>query len=282
MLSNLQKISKQDILIFLILIPLLNVVIFFLVSFHPEFFEFLYLNPHNPTIVNLFISHYTHIDSGHLSNNILNYFLVMIFILLLDVKNKEYRKNFLFIFLFLPFLLSSIMLYFSKFDAGNGFSGIVSALYGYFAYSVYVYIKREWGIHLNKNAAWLFILFNILGMLAIYQEFKEFFIFAILFMSVFFLNIGSLIKVQRKLMFLFKEWTNANKKENIKKLLPNFFVFSVTITILFFSFVSLFPSKLVTDYGAVTNIMIHYFGYILGLLFPLYCSGLIWRDLIKI
>lgn len=151
------KLTIENV-IFFILIPFILTIICISVQFFPKLKDILILQPLNPTPISIFFSSYTHLTFGHLLNNLENYIVIIFLILILETDRKIFFINMLLIFFMLPILISLYIIYYEPNSLpGSGFSGILSGLMGYFPYSVYRYLKKEWGIPLNERFLVLFL-----------------------------------------------------------------------------------------------------------------------------
>lgn len=256
--------------IFFILIPIILTVICISVQFFPKLKDILILQPLKPTLINIFFSSYTHLTFGHLLNNLKDYIVVISLILVLKTDRKSFLINMLLIFFILPLLISIYIIYYEPNSLpGSGFSGILSGLIGYLPYSVYRYIKKEWGIHLTSNFLFLIIVFNMLLIVIIYRLFFNRLFFNLIYFGFLFLLLiaiyiirDDLERIIDKLKYLFVEYKTGSKN------FINFFVFLITLWIVFFGApFELFPSNIITDGGRV-DISVHFIGYLFGILVP--------------
>jgi hypothetical protein len=94
------------------------------------------LNIYHPTIISMFLANYTHLEVMHLCSNLLYYLVFVSIIFFLEKSKEDLVKTSAFIFIFLPFFISLISIFYlgsvnAKNPTGMGFSGIVFAFLGY-------------------------------------------------------------------------------------------------------------------------------------------------------
>lgn len=217
----------------------------------------------------LFLSHYVHEEPNHLVWNILLY-LVASYLLysFLSKLGKPRLFNLIFAIncLILPFILSAIWIPLNKFiftfaQRTYGFSGIVSAFIGSLVFAYILFLKRKLGI--DSSYAYISSLMLVVSL------------FVIIYFKFLSLEIGILLVLFTLVVFGWAAYRTVRSVEEEAKLelirysgkprLVNFLPFFLYLLIILFS-INLFPAQL-TQGKAMTNIAIHYFGFILGICF---------------
>lgn len=136
------------------------------------------LNIYHPTIISMFLANYSHLEIIHLCSNLLSYFVFVSIIFFLEKNKEDLVKVSAFIFIFLPFLVSLISIfYLGSFNAKNptglGFSGIVFAFLGYSMFLICKVICEN-NINIEQNVWETYSLnkkMRYLGLLLLYNEF---------------------------------------------------------------------------------------------------------------
>ena len=247
------KKSDSNYIIILSAVALILIGLFFLP--HPLKKGFV-LDTENPTIETAFISNYIHLTLEHLCGNLISYALISIFLLFLwsQLGYKNLNKNLILIFLVFPIInsLACVIVFqeiIQKQMFANGFSAIVSALFGFLPYSIILYLKKVHKVDFNKSLLFIFLFSTILIVPIFY--FNTFLLFIVILALAFSLKETS------------KDFTNIFSSLSKKLRTKILFFISVSIFISFLFSLSMFP-KSITYKEGVVNIFSHYLGYIFG------------------
>lgn len=222
----------------------------------------LVLNIHNPTLLSMIGANYYHSSFNHLAGNLALYFIVMVFVFAFDAmtNRKMLLINIPLLFLILPMLCSSLMvLTFGSLEyniSSNGFSGIVSGLFGYLYYSLFHFIQDYFKVRFARrtfNLMGIILLINLALISLIYQFLLILpFIIAILAIGIYYTrtDFGRIFSLM-------------NKCGPIPRaaLLVSFMLCLCMGTQF------LFPEVIVTG-NNIVNIFIHYTGFLFGFAVP--------------
>jgi hypothetical protein len=250
--DNKRDFTKGFTVIFLIEIIL--VVIFLLPANIKNYFV---LNRFHPTLVSIYAMNFTHENIIHLVGNLVGFTIISFYVLLLlsIMRRTSYFYKLLAInLLLIPFILSLLWLHFqnnvikSLMQNTLGFSGINASLSGSLIFIFFLYIVKANKIDLNLNYAfYTFLFFTVFYLCLIYfqylKELTPLIVTSILSFSFYLLTIRSIKVLNKKL----------NKKWAI------FFV-SLPFVIIALLSDTLFPANV-----GNTDILIHYFGFIFGI-----------------
>lgn len=259
----LGKITEEEFLFYLIIVPSILVLIYLLPNWISDIFR---LNLNQPNFISLFFSNYTHQNLMHLLGNLGGYFLLVILILNLDPNKKEFHWFSTFAFLIFPFVIYPIIkLSFNLFKITNfpptlGFSGIVALFNGYFIYCLYKYLKTN----AFRNLKLSFVLFLLTFNIVIWGLFNNFYLALtslILLALLIFMNLAAikhLIIFLNSKLFLIK----GQNKINLK----NFVIFML-ILIPLVSLITLVPKELISN-GSIINTPVHFFSLLIGVFLP--------------
>ncbi len=128
--------------ILFIVIPII-LLIFYDLAKDPELLKFFKFNPEHPTIYNMFLSNYTHESWDiHLIPNLVNYYILIFLIFLFEINRKKLYIEMAFLFLMLPFVITTIYIIFHA-NPGLGISGINFGLNGYLLHCMYGYFRQN-------------------------------------------------------------------------------------------------------------------------------------------
>jgi len=253
--------ASVDYFAFFVIVPIIIISIFLL----PETIkDSLVLHPSNPTFISVFFSNYVHLEFwNHLLGNLIFYLIVMILIFNIEMDKGRFRKASLLIFIALPFVNSSFVIFFTPFlKNALGFSGIISAFYGYLLFSAYNFIKQNYKPSINGNIFLLLIWGINLFIVDIYNLHDT-----NIFLQVVMISLVSCIAYNYRSNI--KLITNK-MKTHYKKLPENqrtykLILFLITLIFLFSLPIFLIPPVIIMEGGNVTNIMAHWVGYSFGL-----------------
>lgn len=227
------------------------------------------LNPSNVSFFTLFLSNYVHSSSQHFAGNFLSYFIVCFLIFNFETKKRDFYAYSIFMFLILPWLISIISLNTIVLQTTyQGFSGIVSSMFGYLAYSLYKFLKKYCCGTIKITSLYLLVILNLYMILGNIPS-EMFHSILILTIAVF------LIFLQKE---TFKEIVqNRFKIKNWLRKLSMFQQLYLTL-VLPFTIVSIFvlpilvPQNILQN-GVIINSLAHYIGYFFGVFVPLvFCA----------
>jgi len=250
--DNKRDFTKGFTVIFLIEIIL--VVIFLLPANIKNYFI---LNRFNPTLVSIYAMNFTHENIIHLAGNLVVFTMISFYVLLLlsIMRKTNYFYKLLAInLLLIPVVLSLSWLYFqnnvikSLMQNTLGFSGINASLSGSLIFIFFLYIVKVNKIELNLNYAFYsFLFFTVFYLCLIYFQYLKqltpLIVTSILSFSFYLLMIRSIKVLNKKLS---KKWA----------------IFLVSLS---FVVIILFSNILFPVIIGNTDILIHYFGFILGI-----------------
>ena len=138
----LKNWSRLCWLVYFLFIPVFLLVLFILPD---SIKQYLVLQSNNPSLLSVFFNHYTHINFIHVLNNIFIYLITSFLIFNIETNKKRFFLVTLLFFLFLPFIVSFILLLLipSNFYM-LGFSAINASFIGYLIFSVYNFLKDQY------------------------------------------------------------------------------------------------------------------------------------------
>ena len=259
---------KLDCLLFFLFIPLLIILIFLLVQKYPQLIFSLALNYQDPTSLSLIASSYTHVSVGHIVKNLLGYYITTLLIFTLRNDRIKFYINMCLIFVVLPVVLSTLsVIYHPLSGYGMGLSGICAGLMGYLLYSVYDFVKREWKIPLNNCFIYFVCIFNLLILSLTYHWLKVAVVLSILTIVNAYLSKDGIQNILRRITRNYECCKNSHNSK-----FRNFLELEAFLLMFIYLFgisLSLFPINIVSAEGMVTNIFVHYIGYIFGIFVPL-------------
>lgn len=90
-----------DFFVFLLFVPWLNIVIYFLLQSDSSLATYFILDSNDPSKLPMFLSNYSHVDLSHLLSNMRSYLLVTPLIIALNFERIKFRIHMLFFF-FVP------------------------------------------------------------------------------------------------------------------------------------------------------------------------------------
>jgi hypothetical protein len=236
------------------LIETILVVIFLLPANIKNYFV---LNRFHPTLASIYLMNFTHESVIHLAGNLAGFTIISFYVLLIlsMMRKTSYFYKLLAVnLLLIPFILSLSWLYYqnnvikSQLQNTQGFSGINASLSGSLIFVFFFYIVETIKIKLNFNYAFYsFLFFMVFYLCLIYfkylKQLTPFVVTSILSVSFYLLMIRSMKVLNEKL----------------SKKLAVFFV-SMPFVIIALLSNTFFP----VNVGNV-DILVHYFGFILGI-----------------
>ncbi len=250
-------------LIYFVLIPLLLVLIF---TYSNDLKNLLILNIHNPTLLSMIGSNYIHSSFNHLVGNVLFYYLIMIFVFAFDALTNRtmFSLNLPLFFLILPLICSSLMIFvFNSLEyniTSDGFSGVVSGYFGYLSFSLFHFIKEYYNIQFKRSIfqlMWVMLLINLFLISLIYG-----FILAVPIIIILLIVAGYYTKDD-----FHKIFTLVNKIRPLQRgLILISFMLCLCLGVQF-----LFPETIIHG-KTLTNIFVHYIGYLFGSSIPGFIS----------
>jgi hypothetical protein len=235
----------------------------------PTFIKDIYfaLNPQNLVISSIYLSAYIHFDLFHLLSNLIIYLVIMFLILNFTTNKKHFNWNILSIFIDVPIITSLAYLYLIDLQLiSYGFSSIVSALIGFFLYTVYSYLKNSYQ-SLDYNFIWLILLINFF-LISIYLNVGHL-LMAFIFMMVVILVYLNKTFIKEQVNNLKGLGAIRKKSKELDTLRFEYYVLLITLAIVF-----LFPFYIIvppdpTQGDFIANSLSHYIGYIYGIITPI-------------
>jgi hypothetical protein len=271
-----------DFFVFLLFIPWLNIVIYFLLQSDPSLATYFVLDSNDPSRLSMFLSNYSHVDLSHLFSNMRSYMFVMPLIIALNFERIKFRIHMLLIFFLLPILFSILTLRGVP-SAGTvtGMSGIVAAMFGYLLYSTFAYMAGKWSTGNPIHLLFAALCTNLVIISLTYGN-----LWLVIFCS--FIVFANIIKGQEVLHRIFSRaelilsrWNQENldlihrpwerkKQERFIEI-----VTAVSIIVLLpATSAFLFPGNIISPDGVRTNVLVHYVGYVSGSLLPFITGSL--------
>nr|WP_321496776.1 hypothetical protein [uncultured Methanolobus sp.] len=255
------KIS--DCVFYFLLVPALLIIAFELPIGIKE--AYFILTPSEVTAYSLFLSNYTHSSMPHFMGNLISYLVACFLIFNFETNKSSFRVYSIFMFLLLPWIISAISLDLIGFQTTyQGFSGIVSSLFGYLTYAIYKFLKKFCCKSMDLTFLLLIILMNLLLVLANIssQIFQYSLIITFALILVFMQKDVILEVIQTR--FDIRKWL-----ERIPHLQKTYLlmVFLAAINFLFI-LPDLVPQEVMQN-GAYVNSVGHYTGYFFGIFVPI-------------
>jgi hypothetical protein len=264
--------SKRDKIILFLLVPLILFLIYLLPSNIKDAYFVLHKN--NISILNMFLSNYTHSNFEHLLGNLIGYLITICLIMKFETNKASFYKTMGFLFLILPFIVSTITTIYVPALNSQGFSGIVCGLNGYFIYVIYRYLQNKW--KLNANISFVILIFYINGLLGtgdylLKNNPLKLIVILIILIILSWYNLN----LFRGIINFLKNKKKEFRPQNFLLILKDFFIFIFTMIFLF-SLPLLI--QFTAENGNITNIFGHYFGYLGGMLFPIIFIEILKRN----
>lgn len=253
----------EEYIYFFGLIPLILLIIFFSLNIFKANFK---LNLFSPQLINIFFSNYDHINLNHLIGNLFFYLMILGIIFYLETNKKLFLKISLlglFILPFLLFLLQKII--FGIFDLSyfpplSGFSGIVSFFMGYLIYVFYKNYREKLPEKININLFYILVFSGAVFWSFSYSK-------AIFLLSSLILCCLILLNISQIKNIILLELSNLRKSKNKFLSLIHLGILLFNLGLIIFSMAILIPQKIL-DGNTLTNILVHYIGYLIGLFSP--------------
>ncbi|ADE36341.1 hypothetical protein [Methanohalophilus mahii] len=281
LLDNIMH-DPVDFFVFLLFVPWLNIVIYFLLQSDPSLATYFVLDSNDPSKLPMFLSNYSHVDLSHLLSNMRSYLLVTPLIIALNFERIKFRIHMLFFFLFLPVLFSILTLKGVP-SAGtvNGMSGIVAAMFGYLLYSTFAYIAGKWDTGNPIHLLFAVLCTNLVIISLTYGRMW----LVVLCSFIVFANIirgqEVLHQIVSRAEFILRRWDRENldlmhrpwgriKQERIIEI-------ATAVSIIIFlpaTSAFLFLGNIISLDGLRTNVLVHYVGYVSGALLPFITGSL--------
>lgn len=258
------KIS--DWIFYFLLVPGLLLFIYFLPVSVKETYFILY--PSKITLYSFFLSNYVHSNIPHISANLSSYLAVCFLIFNFETDKHRFYAYSMLMLLVLPWIISLVSLSIIGPDTTyQGFSGIVSSLYGYLTYVIYRFLKKYCCRNMDLTFFFLIVTMNILLMLGNIPSQLFQYIFIVTFALV-------LVYLQKDLIA-----EVIRKKSDLRSWLrcfPNFkqiYIIGLLFATLDFVFILhvLVPSEIMQN-GVIVNSVGHYTGYFFGIFVPMLLS----------
>jgi len=247
----------KDYIAFFVLIPSILILIFLL----PQSIKSsLILYTKNPTLLSIFFSNFVHSDFNHIKSNLTIYFFITFLIFGIETNKRVFNRIMLVIFFILPIFSSLIEVYFlPMLNTIQGFSAIVSALAGYFLYSICNYVKKFYEVHEISSFFWLLLMINF-TLLTFFNQKLD------MFVLTFFITLVFLYGNRTNIRTIFEKIKLKNKDIKKFKLLDRIYRIELFFLSLLFMFSLPFLVPFDIKMGtSVINTPAHYIGYLFGL-----------------
>lgn len=265
----------KDLLIFFILIPIINIIIFILPT---ALKKSLMLNLNSPAILNIFVSNYLHLTLSHWISNLVAYFIIIFLIFNLETSKKRLYYISLVGLLAIPFILFiGVKALFNLFRIGFpptlGFSGIVCFFLGYLLFVTYRYCKTHYYSELKYYLVYIILIFNVLLWLIFNNSINKNAIYllivaVVLEITLIISNFKGLKEVSRGILF---ELSSRSGQRKI-----NWYKFVIFILVMAFnlSLITIVPKVVIVN-DSIINTIAHFLGYLLGVFIPFV---FLWRE----
>jgi|Deesub1362B_J571_1020462.scaffolds.fasta_scaffold00997_5 hypothetical protein len=253
--------NLYDFLLFFLILPGILVLIY---SLPPDMKESFTLIVSNPTILTMFLSHYTHLEYKHFLSNIITYFLIIFLIFNVETNKKIFYVSSFLIFIILPFVSSlSNIIFTPNIPKISGFSAIVSGLIGYFIFAVYNYLKKVSTLSVKAEFFSFLILVNlsIVGIINLGTPIHIKVLLAVISIVFLLINLKTMQKISIHYLKKLKELVNHPPILSYRV-----GVFVIAIVYLF-SLPNLIPSEIRRGTNLI-NILAHYVGFCFGVIVP--------------
>jgi hypothetical protein len=255
------KIS--DWVFYFLLVPALLIAIFELPAGIKE--AYFILTPSEITPYSFFLSNYTHSNLPHFIGNLISYLAVCFLIFNFETNKRSFHMYSLFMFLLLPWIISAVSLEMIGFQTTfQGFSGIVSSMFGYLTYAIYKFLHKFCCKHMNLTFLFLIIAMNLLLVLEnISSQIFQYSLIITFTLILVFMQKDVIIDVVQT-RFDIRKWL-----ERIPHLQKTYLliIFLAAINFLFF-LPDLVPQEVMQN-GAYVNWVGHYTGYFFGIFVPI-------------
>ncbi|WMW23977.1 hypothetical protein RE474_07660 [Methanolobus sediminis] len=255
------KIS--DWVFYFLLVPALLIIIFELPAGIKE--AYFILTPPDITAHSLFLSNYTHSNLSHFTGNLVSYLATCFLIFNFETNKRSFRVYSIFMFLLLPWIISAISMYMLGFQATyQGFSGIVSSMFGYLTYAIYKFLHKFCCKHMNLTFLALIIVMNLLLVLGnISAQVFQYSLIITFALILVYMQKEVIIEVLQK-HFEFIDW--------LEKFPPLQKIYLVIIVLAVINFIFILPDLVpqeVMQNGVYVNSVGHYTGYFFGIFVPI-------------
>ena len=219
------------------------------------------LNSENPTILSIYLNHFTHLSIDHFLRNIFSFLFLMFLFIILSMKTKDSTKILKILFsatVILPIFISASILLISLITSSKsnflGFSSLLASFYSIFLVHLFNnFLKIPVSISTNfiLSILSLYLVPYFFYFEKILTPTLKILLFAIIPLATiyFFHSVKQTLKLKR----LIKE-----RKAQVLLILSPFII-------LFLLFVPLFPFKIVQEDSRI-GIEVHYIGLIFGFL----------------
>lgn len=264
--SNLSHWKKIDFFILFLLIPFCWILIYLLPDIIKD--SYFILHPQTLFIPQILLSNYTHSSWSHLVSNLIMYLLIMFLIVNFE-PNRRYFYNFLIILFFIiSCILSTISIILLPTLSTQGASGIIAGLLGYAAFASYRYLKIRLNVQFSNYFVGLIILCNALA-LWIYLPRTVNEIFFVIFTLIIVLGILINFYYSRagfvQILAIIQQKTSKERPIG----LSFYWIFLLSLLVLaYIGLIILVPINPIQN-GVLLNTVVHYFGYVSGLLVPI-------------
>lgn len=226
------------------------------------------LDSSKTTIYSFFLSNYVHSSSQHFSENLYSYLAACFLIFNFEIKKRDFYAYSIFMFLILPWIISIISVSIIGLQTTyQGFSGLVSSLFGYLLYALYKHLKKYCFNNMTITFLYLIVILNIFMVLGNIPSER--------------FHYGLILIIALWLVYMQKDVIDEaiNKRFKIMTWLRNlsifqqvYFIILIAVTLVsVFILPSLVPQNIIHN-GAVVNSLAHYAGYFFGVFMPLVLS----------
>ncbi|MBP1907857.1 hypothetical protein [Methanolobus bombayensis] len=255
--------ETKDWVYYFLLVPALLMITFVLPAGIKE--EYFILNPSEITAYSLFLSNYTHSSLPHFMGNLASYLAACFLIFNFETSKRSFYMYSIFMFLLLPWIISTTSLEMIGFQTTyQGFSGIVSSLFGYLTYAIYKFLKEYCCKSLNLTFLFLIILMNLVFVLGnISSQVFQYSLIITFALILVFLQKDVIIEVIQKHVEI-RKW--LGRFPNLQK------IYLIILFLAAINFLFILPDLIPQDNmqnGAFINSIGHYTGYFFGIFVPI-------------
>ncbi|WP_407354993.1 hypothetical protein [Methanolobus sp. WCC5] len=257
------KWKISDWLFYFILVPAVLIISFKLPASVKE--AYFILTPYEITTYTLFLSNYVHSNPHHFYGNLSSYLVVCFLIFNFETNRRRFYAYSIFMFLILPWIISLVSLNMIGFQTTyQGFSGIVSSLFGYLTYAIYKFLKEYCCKSMNLTFLFLIMVMNLLFVLwNISSQLLQYTFIVTFALILVYLQKEVIIEVTQN-HFEIRGW--LEKFPYILKIY--LFIIVLAATNFLFILPDLVPQDMMQA-GALVNSVGHYTGYFFGIFVPM-------------
>ncbi len=261
----MKNLTKEDLTFFFLLLPSILTLFYILPLSLKEVFI---LDRCNPTALSIYFSNFVHTDLNHFLSNLGMYFFLIFSIFIIETKMERLYIFTVLSLLILPFLTSLSFFFSISYRYNLGFSGIVSAFFGYLLYSLFTYLKK---IQKCLSFSFYIYLITLSALLAIIVNFKSTLIFVLAIFYFILTSIFEFGELKNVFKTVYKKLLKL-KRESLISYLYKIIVVALATTLAIISLSILIPLE-----ARGVNILSHYIGYLFGVVLAPLLDKLIFK-----